>query len=163
MLYTNLEFLSPQVVEVPQKARKKATTTKADNAKAGNKEREEEQEWQGIDDNPEGKTIKKAKRKQKKRKEKRHTVAEAAAPQVVAENAFALLPDEDEDGETHACLIFGSIFLISLRSLAPCLGFSGTLSTGSSGLVADVIHLSDSHPVGGNPRNRGWPRFHWKG
>lgn len=95
----NLHFR--QVIDGPQKAKKKTLATKA-NSGAGSGE--EEQEWGGIDDTPEGKTKQKAKRKQKKRKERRHAAAEVAAPQNLLENPFALLPDEDEDGKASASL-----------------------------------------------------------
>lgn len=106
--------LPAQVVDVP---RRKAATAKANSAKPekGEQAEEEEQEWGGIDDKPD-KTKQKAKRKQKKRKEKRHAAAaaeaaEAAGPQPVPENAFDLLPEEDEDGRTPphvfgVCLFF---------------------------------------------------------
>lgn len=90
----------PQVIDGPHKARKTTAAAKTNNGGAENEQ--EEQEWGGIDENkPEGKTKQKAKRKQKKRKEKRHAAAKAAAPQASSENAFALLPDENEDGKTY--------------------------------------------------------------
>lgn len=114
--------LPAQVIEVPHKARKKAATTKTNSAKPEKEEQqqeeekeEEEQEWGGIDDKPNDKIKQKAKRKQKKRKEKRHAAAaaeaaEAAVPQSVLENAFDLLPEEDEDGRAPhvfgVCLLF---------------------------------------------------------
>lgn len=88
-----------QVIDGPQKARNKTLATKTN---SGTRSEEEEQEWGGINDTPEGKTKQKAKRKQRKRKEKRHAAAEAAAPQTLPENSFDILPDEDEDGKASA-------------------------------------------------------------
>lgn len=90
----------PQVIDGPLKARKTTAAPKTNNG--GTENEQEEQEWGGIDENrSEGKTKQKAKRKQKKRKEKRHAAAKATAPQASPENAFALLPDENEDGKGY--------------------------------------------------------------
>lgn len=88
-----------QVIDVSQKTTNRVPTTKA---KAENEE--QEQEWGGIVENAEGNTQQKAGRKQKKRNQKRHAAAQARLSQISPENAFAVLPDEDEDGKIYTKL-----------------------------------------------------------